>query len=136
MDGSKVGVLEEGDEVGLGGLLQRHDSGGLEAEVRLEAESVRDRKGEDSEANLKVLRNFADETLEGELADEQLGRLLVTTNFTEGDGAGADTMGLLHAAGRGCCGGLARCGLGGELLTWGLAYRMPSITLINKVGIM
>ena len=33
VDGAEVGVLEEPDEVGLGGLLQRGDGGGLEAEV-------------------------------------------------------------------------------------------------------
>ena len=35
MDGSQVSVLEEGDEVGLGGFLEGHDGGGLEAEVGL-----------------------------------------------------------------------------------------------------
>jgi hypothetical protein len=35
VDGGKVGVLEEGDEVGLGGLLEGHDGGGLEAKVGL-----------------------------------------------------------------------------------------------------
>ena len=32
---SQVSVLEEGDEVSLSSLLQRHDGGGLEAEVGL-----------------------------------------------------------------------------------------------------
>lgn len=36
VDGAQVGVLEEGDEVGLDGLLQGTDGGGLEAEVGLE----------------------------------------------------------------------------------------------------
>ena len=31
MDRSQVGVLEQGDEVGLGSLLERTDGGGLEA---------------------------------------------------------------------------------------------------------
>ena len=35
VDGSQVGVLEERDEVSLGGLLKGHDGGGLEAEIRL-----------------------------------------------------------------------------------------------------
>ena len=35
MNSGQVGVLEEGDEVGLSSLLKRHDGGGLEAEVRL-----------------------------------------------------------------------------------------------------
>jgi hypothetical protein len=36
VDGAKVGVLEEGDEVGLNRLLERTDGGALEAEVGLE----------------------------------------------------------------------------------------------------
>ena len=35
VDGSQVGVLEEGDEVGLGSLLKGHDGRGLEAEIGL-----------------------------------------------------------------------------------------------------
>ena len=37
VDGSQVGVFEEGDEVSLSSLLQRHHSGGLETEIRLQA---------------------------------------------------------------------------------------------------
>lgn len=69
MDGAQVGVFEEGDEVGLDGLLKSTDGGGLEAEVRLE-----------------VLSDFTDETLEGELANQELGGLLVATDLTESDG--------------------------------------------------
>jgi hypothetical protein len=83
VDGGKVGVLEEGDEVSLGGLLESHDGGGLEAEVGLE-----------------VLRNLADETLEGELADEELRRLLVATDFTESDGTRPEAVRLLHTTSR------------------------------------
>jgi hypothetical protein len=68
MDGTKVGVLKEGDEVSLNGLLKSTDGGRLEAEVRLE-----------------VLGNLTDETLEGKLSDQELSGLLVTTNFTESD---------------------------------------------------
>jgi len=101
MDGAQVGVLEEGDEVRLNGLLESADGRGLEAEVGLE-----------------VLSNLTDETLEWELADQKLGRLLVATNLTESDGTGLVAMGLLDTAGR--RGGFAS-GLGGELLTWGFA---------------
>ena len=48
---------------------------------------------------LEILRDFTDETLEGELPDEELGRLLVATDFTEGDGSGAETMWLLDTTG-------------------------------------
>ena len=51
--------------------------------------------------DLEVLSDFTDQPLEGELADEQLRRLLVATNFTEGDGTGAEAVRLLHTTGRG-----------------------------------
>ena len=35
VDGAEVGVLEEADQVRLGGLLQGEDGGGLETQVRL-----------------------------------------------------------------------------------------------------
>ena len=69
VDGTKVGIFKEGDEVGFDGFLECTDGGGLEAEVRLE-----------------VLGNFTDQTLEGELADQELGRLLVATDLTKSDG--------------------------------------------------
>ena len=69
VDGAQVGVLEEGDEVGLNGLLQSTDGGGLEAEVRLE-----------------VLSDLTNQTLEGQLADQELSGLLVATDLTESDG--------------------------------------------------
>ena len=52
------------------------------------------------------------QTLEGELADEQLSRLLVPTDLTESDGTRLITMGLLDTAGG--RGGLAS-GLGGTV---------------------
>ena len=101
VDGAEVGVLEEGDEVGLGGFLEGQDGGSLESEVVLE-----------------VLGNLTDQTLEGELADQEIGRLLVFADLAEGDGSRAVAVGLLDAAGR--RGGLAGC-LGGELLVGGIA---------------
>jgi histone H3 len=120
VDGAQVGVLEQGDEVGLNGLLQSTDSRRLEAEVRLE-----------------VLSNFTNQALERQLADQQLSRLLVTTNLTQSDGTlmmlvtvggwvrnetgrltRLVTVRLLDTSGgrRGLTGGL-----GGELLTRSLA---------------
>ena len=101
MDGAEVGVLEEADEVSLGRLLEGEDGGGLEPEVGLE-----------------VLGDLADEALEGELADEELGGLLVLADLAESDGTGPVAVGLLDATGGG--GGLASR-LGGELLAGGLA---------------
>jgi hypothetical protein len=36
VDGSQVGVFEEGDEVSLSSLLKSHDGRGLEAEIGLQ----------------------------------------------------------------------------------------------------
>ena len=90
MDGAEVGVLEEGDEVSLNGLLKSADGRGLEAEIRLE-----------------VLSDLTNKTLEGQLADEKLGGLLVATDLTESDGTRLVAVRLLDTSGGG--GGLASC---------------------------
>ena len=101
VDGAQVGVLEESNEVGLGGLLEGQDGGGLEPEVGLE-----------------VLGDLPDEPLEGKLPDEELGGLLVPPDLPQGDGSGPVPVRLLDASdGRGGLPG----GLGRELLPWGLA---------------
>ena len=82
VDGAQVGVLEETDEVSLRRLLKGHDGRALEAEVSLE-----------------VLGDLTDKTLEGELADEKLSGLLVSSDLTESHGTGPVTMGLLDATG-------------------------------------
>ena len=81
VDGGQVGVLEETDEVGLGGLLEGQDGRRLEAQVGLE-----------------VLGDLADQALEGQLADQEVGRLLVLADLAERDRSGAVTVGLLDAA--------------------------------------
>ncbi len=101
VDGAQVGVLEQTDEVGLACLLEGHDGGRLEAEVSLE-----------------VLGDLTDKALEGQLADEKLGGLLVTTDLAESDGSGPVTMRLLHSAGGR---GALASGLGGQLFARGLA---------------
>jgi len=101
VDGAQVGVLEEANKVGLSGLLKGKDSGSLEPQVGLE-----------------VLGDLADEALEGELPDEELGTLLVPTDLAKGDGSGAVPVGLLDSTGGG---GALTGGLGGELLPGGLA---------------
>jgi len=101
VDGAKVGVLEEGDEVSLNGLLESTDGRALKSQIRLE-----------------VLGDLTNQTLEGELSDEKLSGLLVTTDLTESDGSWLISVGLLDTSGGWC--GLAS-GLGGELLTRSLA---------------
>ena len=101
VDGAQVGVLEQTNQVGLAGLLEGHDGRALEPQVGLE-----------------VLGDLTDQTLEGQLADEELGALLVPTDLTESHGSGPVAMGLLDSTGgRGALTG----GLGGQLLPGGLA---------------
>ena len=87
VDGTQVCVFEQTDQVSFAGFLQSHDSGALESQVCLE-----------------VLSDLTNQTLEGELPDQELGALLVTTDFTESHSSGPVTMGLLHST----CG---RCAL-------------------------
>merc|ERR1719285_1590623 len=101
VDGAQVGVLKQTDQVGLAGLLEGTDGGGLEPQVSLE-----------------VLSDLPDQPLEGQLADQQLCRLLVTPDFTQGNCAGPVPMRLLHSSCAWCR--LPGC-LGGQLLPGGLA---------------
>ena len=82
VDCAQVGVLKETNQVGL---LEGHDGGALEPEVSLE-----------------ILGNLTDQALDGQLADEELSRLLVAPDLTEGDCAWPVPVGLLDSAiGRG-----------------------------------
>ena len=45
---------------------------------------------------LEILSDFTNESLEGEFANEQFGRFLITTNFTKSHGSGPETMGFLY----------------------------------------
>ena len=101
VDGAQVGVLKETNQVSLTGLLEGHDGGALEAEVSLE-----------------VLGDLSDQTLEGQLADEELSGFLVPPDLTESNSSRPVSVGLLDSAGG--RGGLS-CSLGGELLPRGFA---------------
>ena len=111
MDGAQVGVLKESDEVGLGGLLQGEEGRGLEADV-----------------NFIIIGNLADEALEGGLAVEQVGGLLVASDLAQGDGSGAVTVGLLHAAG---VGSRMASLFGGQMLAGRLASDGPAGGLLG-----
>ena len=101
VDGRKVRVLKERDEICLGSLLKSHDGRGLESEVCLKgSKSAPSSSARRNDAHLEVLCNFTDEPLEGQLADKKLGRLLVTTDLAESDGTRAETMRLLHTTSR------------------------------------
>ena len=61
---AKIGVLKQADKIGFAGFLQCHDGRALKPQVGLE-----------------VLSDLADQTLEGELANEQLCGLLIPENL-------------------------------------------------------
>jgi len=96
VDGAQVGVLEQTDQVSLAGLLKSSNSGRLEPEIGFE-----------------ILSDFPHQTLEGELPDEQLGGLLVSSDLPESHSSGPVSVRLLHSSGGGS--GLPGS-LGGQLL--------------------
>jgi hypothetical protein len=71
-----------GGKRGLFAYLEGADGGRLETQVGLE-----------------ILRDFSDQPLERQFSDQQLGGLLVSADFSEGDGAGTVAMGLLDTPG-------------------------------------
>lgn len=101
VDGAEVGVLEEGDQVCLGSLLEGQDGGGLESEFLL-----------------PLVGDFPDHSLEGQLADEEVSGLLVLPDFPEGHCSGFEPVGLLDSGGH--WGGLPGDLLGHQLLPWHL----------------
>ena len=101
MDGTQVGVLKQTNKVSLTSLLEGHDSRGLESEVSLE-----------------VLGNFSHQTLEWQLADEELSALLVSSDLTESNCSWPVSVGFLNSSsGWGRFSG----SLGGQLLPGGLS---------------
>ena len=110
---TKVGILKKTDKVGFAGFLQGHHGRALKPQVGLE-----------------VLSNLADQTLERELANQQLGRLLIPedkmvkrkttflllwspSDLSQGNSAWPVAMRLLNSTS-----GRSRlpCRLGGQLL--------------------
>ena len=70
------------------------------------------------EISFEILGDLSHETLEGQLPDEQLSRLLVSPDLPESHGTGPVSVRLLHSSG----GGSRLPGsLGGQLLPGGLA---------------
>ena len=114
VDGAEVGVLEESNEVSLGGLLEGENSGGLESEVVLELRS-----------------NLSHESLEGELSDEELSALLESSDFSESDGTGSESVGLLDTTWGSGGGGLLGL-LVSDVLSGGLATGVLSSGLLGS----
>ena len=101
MDGAEVSVLKQTNQISLAGLLEGHDGRALESQIGLE-----------------ILSDLTDQTLEGKLADQKLGGLLVSPDLTESHSSGPVSVGLLHSSsGWGRFSG----SLGGQLLPGGLS---------------
>ena len=98
VDGAQVGVFKQTNKVSLASFLKGHHSGALEAQIRLE-----------------ILSDFSHKTLEGQLADQQLGGFLVTTDLAKSDCTRPVTMRLLDSTGGRSA--LTSC-LCGELFSW------------------
>ena len=111
MDGAQVGVLKQTNKVSLTGLLESHDSRGLESQVSLE-----------------VLGNLSHQTLEGQFSDEQLSRLLVSSDLSESNSSWPVSVGFLDSSS-----GWSRfsCSLGGQLLSWSLSSSGLSCCLLG-----
>uniref|UniRef100_A0A0K2VG34 Putative LOC101056226 [Mus musculus] n=1 Tax=Lepeophtheirus salmonis TaxID=72036 RepID=A0A0K2VG34_LEPSM len=65
VDGTQVGIFKKTHKICLRSLLESHDGRGLETQVSLE-----------------ILSNLSNQTLKGQFSDEELSRLLVSTDFT------------------------------------------------------
>ena len=98
VDGAQVGVFKQTNKVSLASFLKSHHSGALETQIGLE-----------------VLSDFSNKTLEGQLADQQLSRFLVTTDLTKSDCTRPVTVRFLDSTGSRSA--LTSC-LCGELFTW------------------
>ena len=112
VDGAKVGVLEEANHVSLRGFLEGKNGRGLETEL------------------VSVLRSdLTDESLEGELADEELGGLLETSDLSESDGTGSESVGFLDAVGGRLS--LLSSSLVSDVLSWVLGAGVLASSLLS-----
>ena len=111
VDGAQVGVFKKTNEVSFASFLKSHHSRALETQISLE-----------------VLSDFSHKTLEGQLADQQLGGFLVTTNLTKSYCTRPVTMRFLDSTGSRSA--LTSC-LCGELFTWSFSTGRFSCSLFR-----
>ena len=82
VDGGQVGIFEKPNKVSLSSLLKSQDGRSLESQV-----------------SLKILGDFSDKSLERKLSDQELSRLLVSSDFTKSDGTRSVSVRLLDTTG-------------------------------------
>jgi hypothetical protein len=112
VDGTEIGIFEETDEVSFGGFLESEDGGTLESEFVFEFSG-----------------DFSNESLEGEFSDQEIGALLIFSDFSEGDGSGSESVGFLDTSGSG---GRFSGGLVGELFSGSLETSGFSCGLLSS----
>jgi hypothetical protein len=83
VNGAKIRIFEQSNEVGLRRFLQSSDGSSLETEI-----------------SLVVLSDFSDQTLEWQLSDQQLSGLLVSSDFTESNSSRSESVWLLNTSSR------------------------------------
>ena len=98
MNSTQIGIFKQTHQISFSGFLKSTHCGTLEPQVRLE-----------------VLSDFSNKTLEGQFANKQVGRLLVSSNLAQCYCSWAKAMWLLHSSSRR---GALACSLGGQLLPW------------------
>jgi hypothetical protein len=72
----------------------------------------------ETKVGLVVLGNFSDESLEGQLSNQEFSALLVASNFSESNSSRSESMGFLHASSRD---GRLSGSLAGDVLAGGFA---------------
>lgn len=80
VDGSKVGVFEKSNNVGLSSFLEGKDSWWLESQVSLE-----------------IISNFSNKSLEWELSNEEFSWFLESSDFSKWDGSWSESVGSLDS---------------------------------------
>jgi hypothetical protein len=101
VDGTQVCIFKKTHKVRFGSFLKSKNGRSLESKITLE-----------------VLGDFTDQSLKWKLADEQVSRFLVTTDFTKGNGSRSVSVRLFDASG--CRRRLAGC-LGSKLFARSLS---------------
>jgi hypothetical protein len=83
----------------------------------------------ESQVSLEVLGNFTNQSLEWQLADQELSRLLVSSDFSKSDGTRAVSVRLLDTSSGW---GRLASGLGGQLLSGSLSSGGLSCGLLGS----
>ncbi|EOY10237.1 Uncharacterized protein TCM_025598 [Theobroma cacao] len=82
MNGTEISILKPPNEISFSGLLKSNDSAALEPQI-----------------NLEILSDFSHQPLERKLPDQELGTLLVLSDFSQSHSSWPETVTFLHSSG-------------------------------------